>query len=859
VSKLVRFISVIGIVTVGSLGVVAYKTFESHNSPSQPNPIAKSLPVVELSLDSSTPSNNSSGESVLISASPSSDISVQYVLFLLDNKQVGIVYTPPYELRLDTSVYPDGSYELQVVVYDTDGNSTKSDVVLFNIDNQSNSQKDTRSDDTADKDISEGASTVAYTDPGLMLYTQPTTKDIPQEKVDKTAPPVVEPPVDSTSPPANARAAGGWWSVLPQFMKVCDSQLHLEGPSTAPVGAIIIPAGNNSGVSFNAPDTVYWFEPGVHILGEDEYSQVIPGAGSSYIGAPGAVIDGQSINRYAFGGSATNVTIQYLEIRNFGRGNDNNNEGVINHDAATNWTMDHLFAHNNDGAAVFMGSQNTLSNSCVSDNGQYGFSMFKPPVVGDSAIKDIVITNNEISGNNTDDWEAQLPGCGCSGGGKFWDVKGATITNNYVHNNKGTGLWADTNNIDFLFDSNWIEGNDGEGIWYEISYNVTISRNVLKSNAWIKGQANTGAPAPAIYLSESAGDSRLDSSVSGSTNLQVKNNLIEDNFSGITIYENSNRFCNSNGNTSKTYCTPFVSPGQISEPYNDTYPNPISSTHPCYTNIASAPYLTDCRWHAKNVKVFNNEFRFDKNVVPCAGNYCGAQSLLATGSDNIPWAPAEYAIAAIQNKVLFMSGNNFYNNNYYGEWKFTKAYGETISRYGWQAGPYNQDTGSTFIGGIEYGNQLDDNSATLEGSLGSWTTWFGAAVSRTDDTAHTGVASLKIDIEGQYWGVNLNNYPGVSSWPGEHRVSYWAKKSSVADSVGKMVLLIDWKDSSGANLKEESDRVPIATLTTDWQYAEAILTAPAGTEYVYVSIADDTGAYGDTVYVDDVNIRHITP
>ena len=65
-----------------------------------------------------------------------------------------------------------------------------------------------------------------------------------------------------------------------------------------------------------------------------------------------------------------------------------------------------------------------------------------------------------------------------------------------VLDNLSTGLWADTNDIDFLFDSNWIEHNTGEGIWYEISYNATISRNVIKRNAWANGNRNTGSPAP---------------------------------------------------------------------------------------------------------------------------------------------------------------------------------------------------------------------------------------------------------------------------------------------------------------------------------------------------------------------------
>ncbi len=156
--------------------------------------------------------------------------------------------------------------------------------------------------------------------------------------------------------------------------------------------------------------------------------------------------------------------------------------------------MEYLYAHHNDGAAVFLGSLNTIRHSCLKDNGQYGISMYKDQIEGDSAIQDIVVHNNEIAGNNQDDWESEIEGCGCTGGVKFWDVEGAAVTENYVHDNLSVGLWADTNDIDFLFDSNWIEHNESIGIWYEISYNATISRNVFKRNAWVSGTKTWARP-----------------------------------------------------------------------------------------------------------------------------------------------------------------------------------------------------------------------------------------------------------------------------------------------------------------------------------------------------------------------------
>jgi hypothetical protein len=651
------------------------------------------------------------------------------------------------------------------------------------------------------------------------------------------------------------RVPGGWYNELPTALRVCASEGWNSGPATASPDWVAVPAGDNSGFDFSRA-TTYWFAPGVHTLGTGEFSQITPSTGSTYIGAPGSVLDGMNANRYAFAGFATNVHIAYLEIRNFGRGLDNNNEGVVNHDAGTGWLMENLYAHHNDGAAVFLGSLNIIRHSCLKDNGQYGISMFKQQVEGDSAIKDIVVHNNEIAGNNQDDWESLIDGCGCTGGVKFWDVQGATVTQNYVHDNLSNGLWADTNNIDFFFDSNWIEGNEGIGLWYEISYNATISRNVFKRNAWVSGNENLGSPAPAIYLSESGGDARLQHSTSGSPDLNINNNMFEDNFSGISIYENTNRFCNSNGNTSKTYCTPFVSPTIIPPPYDFDYLDPINATHPCYTAIANEPYRTDCRWHSRNVKVFSNEFHFNEVNVPCAGTYCGAQALIATGADNLPWEP--YTVAEIQQSVMFNSGNSFHDNTYVGNWKFAKGWGETISWSAWRAAPYNQDGGSSFDGVTDPPpslNALDVDTATLERSIGQWQPWYVCTVERTADAAHGGSYGLSVNVSaGGGWGVQVANWPGFTANPGAKRVSVWARQG--AGAISTATAQLKWFDASQQLLR--MDQVPLTGLTTNWQEYTAQLNAPATTATVFLELISTNGGAGTSLHIDDIVIADQT-
>ena len=278
----------------------------------------------------------------------------------------------------------------------------------------------------------------------------------------------------------------------------------LERPAVAPDGAVTVATTDDltDVVNENAPGTTYWLEPGAHELPDGLYSQVIPQDGDTFVGAPGAILDGRNRNRYAFGGNVTDVTVSFLTVQNFGKEADNNNEGVVNHDSAARWTVHANLIQKNAGAGVMLGSGNRLTANCLRDNGQYGFSSYH---VDD--VRDIVLDGNEITGNNTDDWEKREPGCGCTGGGKFWATTGAVVTGNYVHDNRGAGLWADSNNVGFLFEQNYIEGNDAEGLMYETSYNAAILQNTFVRNALAKGPDNPGFPASAVYLSESGSDS----------------------------------------------------------------------------------------------------------------------------------------------------------------------------------------------------------------------------------------------------------------------------------------------------------------------------------------------------------------
>lgn len=457
--------------------------------------------------------------------------------------------------------------------------------------------------------------------------------------------------------------------------RICGNSAFLSGPATAPAGAITVPAGDNTDLTI-APGTTYWFAPGQHTLGTGEYSQITPADNDVFIGAPGAILDGRNLNNYAFTGKAANVTIEYLTIENFGTKGGNGGEGVVNHDSGKGWTIRHNTVKDDAGAGIFLGPDGKASYNCLKDNGEYGFQAYGPN--GDAKV---VLDHNEIAGNNTYNWEKHNPGCGCSGGGKFWDTNKATVTDNWVHGNHGPGLWADTNNNDFDFEDNYIAGNDGEGIMYEISYNALIRNNTFERNAIVAGAKNPGFPTGAIYLSESGGDARVPARYS---TIEITGNTFVNNWSGVVLWENADRFCNSPSNSSGGYCT-LVNPNVV------TLKTCVKS------KIGAEPYYSDCRWKTQNVSVHDNTFALDQTAIKGCTPFvsCGLQGLFSQFGTYPKWSP--YKGTVVEDAITFHQNNVFASNTYTGPWQFM-AHDQTnlLKHRAWQKKPYKQDAGSTF-------------------------------------------------------------------------------------------------------------------------------------------------------------------
>jgi hypothetical protein len=460
--------------------------------------------------------------------------------------------------------------------------------------------------------------------------------------------------------------------------KICGNVKALSGPGTAPAGAVVVStsANLNALTAANPPGTTFWLSPGTHRLGSAPFAQVIPKDGNTYVGAPGAILDGGRQNRYAFTGYATSVTLKNLTIQNFGPVKTNNDEGVVNHDASGRWTVVGNTIQDNAGAGLMVGDHNVVRGNCLRDNGQYGFSAYNP-----GKVAGITIEGNEIAGNNTDDWETLKGGCGCSGGGKFWEVTGAIVRGNWIHDNHSTGMWADTNNTGFVIEGNYISGNLAEGLVYETSYNAGIRGNSFIRNGLGKGPLNNGFPTPALYISESGSDPRV-AGVFNQT-FEISNNVFTDNWSGLILWENADRFAGSAANTSTGSGT-LVNPSVVT-----------AKTCNAKT-IKDPPYKSDCRWKTQNVRVHDNTFNLapDKVSPTCSFRTgCGFNGLFSNWGTFPSWSP--YQKSAVQDAITYHQGNRFFNNTYAGPWNFiVHEQGNRVNWAAWQGAPYGQDPDS---------------------------------------------------------------------------------------------------------------------------------------------------------------------
>ena len=488
--------------------------------------------------------------------------------------------------------------------------------------------------------------------------------------------------------PAGGALAPSWPPV-----SVCGNASLLTGPSSAPPGAVTVPSGDNSSIfaSVLAASTTYWFAPGTHTLGSGQYAQVDASNNDTFVGGPGAILDGQDENNFAIAGSGTDVTIEYLTIQNF---TAPQSQGAVNQNLSSGWVVRNSTIQNNpNGAGVIVDSNGVLNDDCLTKNGQYGFQTYSG---SDSVpVTNLTITNNEISYNDTRNYDTDGTGyCGCTGGAKFWNDLGATVTGNYIHDNESVGLWMDTNNTGFNVSNNYFSHNWDVAIQYEISYNFSITDNTFVDNGWIAGPNNPGTGA--IEINNSGSDSRVPGPYDSQS--VISGNVLTDNWGGVDIYEDSDRFCGTQSdNTSSDYCT-LVNPSLYT--VNLCTANDTASATPSQ----NPDYFDNCRWKSQNISVTNNTFNFTPSNIgsDCTtANGCGFVGLYSEWGTYPPYDGYVVPLNLVNNQNVVFS-----DNTYNGPLAFDSMYqGDTVSWAQWSGGYTDsnsnaaikaQDAGSTF-------------------------------------------------------------------------------------------------------------------------------------------------------------------
>ena len=196
-------------------------------------------------------------------------------------------------LPYDTTKLDDGSHSIRVRLTWSDG-SRSSRRANFTVANHGLTTTPTSSPTKTTTTAPAPAATTSAssTTSAPTRTTAPPTTSAPTTT--KAAPTTTASGLPTTSTTTLPAPNGSWPSSPPA--KICGNTSLLSGPATAPAGAIIVPAGDNSSLDLGQAGKTYWFAPGVHTLGAGQYDQIIPSDNSTYIGGPGAILDGQGKN-----------------------------------------------------------------------------------------------------------------------------------------------------------------------------------------------------------------------------------------------------------------------------------------------------------------------------------------------------------------------------------------------------------------------------------------------------------------------------------------------------------------------------------------------------------------------------------
>lgn len=274
----------------------------------------------------------------------------------------------------------------------------------------------------------------------------------------------------------------------------------------APPGVEILPGQSvQAAVDTHPTGTTFVIRAGVH-----RRQRIRPKDGMTFIGDPGAILDGELAVDFAFLGSARDVTIRGLVIQRYAPGAQMGAVKAGGHasgEGTHGWRVEACEIRHNDGAGIRLGHGMVVRGNTIHHNRQIGIVG-----IGD----DVLVEDNEISYNNHERdhsylWEA--------GGAKFVKTRRLVVRGNHVHHNWGPGLWTDIDNIDALIEENRVEDNADTGIFHEIGYRAVVRNNTVRRNGHDRADEDWAYGAGIL--------------IAHSSDVDVYGNVVEDNQNGI--------------------------------------------------------------------------------------------------------------------------------------------------------------------------------------------------------------------------------------------------------------------------------------------------------------------------------------
>jgi len=274
------------------------------------------------------------------------------------------------------------------------------------------------------------------------------------------------------------------------------------------------------------------------VIGADPYTIEAasgPGSGHSLTVKGGLDFPVAAGTPVYYGGLAGDVSVEYLDISH----DLHVTTGTIY--TGTGWTITHNDIHDGYstpgfGVAIYGGDQGTIEYNCLSRMGDYGVNLF--------GSDDSFDYNEVFESNYRPD-----PGCGCSGGGKWWGTLNADIVGNaFIDDSPGAGIpvWLDNGNSGTLVSGNYFYRSYGSAIDSETGFNLEVTGNLFVDGGWGRGSGGCGDNCDgAVELNSSGGfaipRSRYENRV------LISGNQFVNNWEGIAVWQAGARSCENSG------------------------------------------------------------------------------------------------------------------------------------------------------------------------------------------------------------------------------------------------------------------------------------------------------------------------